>query len=507
MASSGNIQNNNKKVERSASNISISKSQFLKGCQCLKSLYLLKYHPELTPEINESQEALFQSGKEVGIIARGLSPSGVEIIFDAENFSKQLAQTKTEIKKGAKILYEAAFSHNGLFIKSDILKKGPAGWELYEVKSSTKIKEEDLHFEDVAFQYHVLNGIGLSISKAHLVHINNKYERNGNIEVEKLFTINDVTKDVVGIQGEILSRINAHRNILAGEMPKIDIGEYCSAPYDCEFQGHCWKHIPEESVFDLRGRGIKHFDLYRKEIIQLKDIPIHLLPASAKLQLECALERKNYIDNAALREFLNSIWYPLYFLDFETVRSPIPLLDGTRPYQQVPFQYSLHCIEKEAGKLGHHEFLAAPNTDPRRPLVEKLLKEIPPNACVVVYNMTFEKGVLNSLKTWFPEYANKIDNIIRNIRDLMIPFKNQVYYSWQMQGSYSMKAVLPALVPELSYDGMDVSDGDMAMLAYKKMTASKDQTEIENLREALLEYCRLDSLGMVRIYEKLKKVI
>ncbi len=503
MASFGDIYNN--KVERPASNISISKSQFLKGIQCLKSLYLLKYHPELIPEIDESQEALFQSGKEVGVIARGLFPGGVEIVFDAENFSKQLEQTKTEIKKGANILYEAAFSHNSLFIKSDIFKKSPRGWELYEVKSSTKIKEEDLHFEDVAFQYHVLNGIGLSISKAHLVHINNQYERNGDIEVEKLFTINDVTKDVVGMQGEILARINAQRNILAGEMPKIDIGEYCAVPYDCEFQGHCWKHIPEESVFNLKGRGIKHFDLYRKGIIQLKDIPIHLLPASGKLQLECALERKNYLDKVALKEFLKSLWYPLYLLDFETLRGPIPFFNRTRPYQQIPFQYSLHYVEKEEGKMGHSEFLSNPNSDPRKLLVEKLLKEIPPHACVVVYNMTFEKGVLNNLKTWFPEFEEKINHIIGNLRDLMTPFKNQTYYSWQMQGSYSMKAVLPSLIPELSYDGMEVSNGDMAMLAYKKMCESTNPSEIERLRKALLDYCRLDTLGMVKIVEAMRK--
>lgn len=506
MASSGNIQNNNKKVERPASNILITKSQFLKGIQCLKSLYLHKYQPELIPEVDESQKTLFQSGKEVGLIARGLFPGGVEIIFDPENFSKQLDQTKTGIKKGAKILYEAAFNHNGVFIKSDILKMGTKGWELYEVKSSTKIKEEDLHFEDVAFQCYVLNGIGLPISKAHLVHINNQYEKNGDIEVEKLFTINDITKDVMGMQGKIIKQIDIQRDILKNGIPNIDIGKYCSVPYECEFRWHCWKHIPEESVFNLRGMGIKHFDFYRQGIIHLRDIPKNVLPASAKLQLECALERKNYMDRVALKEFLKSLWYPLYFLDFETVRSPIPLFNGTRPYQQIPFQYSLHHIEKEGGNIGHYEFLASPNTDHRKPLVEKLLKEIPREACVVVYNMAFEKGVLNSLKKWFPEYEDKINHIIGNLIDLMTPFKNQTYYSWQMQGSYSMKSVLPSIVPELSYDGLKISDGDMAMIAYKKMCESKDQTEIENLREALLEYCRLDTLGMVKIVERIARV-
>lgn len=506
MASSGNIQKNGKREKLSLSDIFISKSQFLKGVQCLKSLYLHKNHPELIPEVDESQEALFQSGKEVGLIARELFPGGVEIIFDAEDFSKQLEQTNAEIKKGTKILYEAAFSHNGLFIKSDILIKGSKGWELYEVKSSTKIKEEDLHFEDVAFQYHVLNSVGLAISKAYLVHINNQYVREGDIDAGKLFTINDITKDVEGMQTDILSQIKTQRAMLKSKIPEIDIGEYCAAPYECAFQNHCWKHIPEESVFNLRGRGIKHFDFYRKGIILLKDIPKDLLPMTGKLQLECALERKNYIDRAALKEFLNSLWYPLYFLDFETLRAPIPLFDETRPYQQVPFQYSLHHKEKAGSKIEHFEFLASPNTDPKKPVAEKLLKEIPKNACVVVYNMAFEKGVLNSLKAWFPEHEGKIDNISSNLRDLMVPFRNQAYYSWQMQGSYSIKAVLPSLVPEFSYERLEISVGDMAMLAYKKMCESKDPSESEGIRKALLEYCSHDTLGMVKIIEKLREL-
>ena len=486
--------------------IFISKSQFLKGLQCLKSLYLQKYYPQLAGDVSESREALFQSGKEVGYVARGLFPGGLEILFDGESFSKQLRLTKSAINKGTDTLYEAAFYQEGLFAKTDILRKCKNGWDLFEIKNSTEIKEDAFHLEDVAFQYHVLRKNGLSINKTYLVHINNQYERQGDIEVDKLFTINDTTKDAKDIQKKIKERVKIQKNILGTQIPKIDIGKYCSNPYDCEFQGHCWEHIPENSVFDLKGRGIKKFELYRKGITHLKDVPIKLMPAAARLQVDCALHKKCVIKKGALNEFLDSLWYPLYFLDFETLSEPIPPFNGTKPYQKIPFQYSIHYVTKKGSKPGHHEFLADPNADSRRTIAEMLTEQIPKNACVIAYNMSFEKGVLTNLKSWFPEFGIKIDNIIINLRDLMIPFKKQHFYSWQMKGSYSIKAVLPVLVPELSYNDLDISNGDMAMLAYKKMCQSKDPSEMEAIRKALLEYCKLDTLGMVKIIEKLKSL-
>jgi len=483
--------------------IFISKSQFLKGLQCLKSLYLSKYHPELMDDISESQEALFRSGKEVGSVARGLFPGGLEIKFDGESITRQIQLTQSGIREGTKIIYEAAFSHNGLFAKADILRKGRKGWEIYEIKNSSKIK--DYHLEDVAFQYHVLKENGLPVNKAYLTHINNQYERQGDIAVGKLFTVNDVTRDVKDLEKQIIEQIKIQKETLRGKIPTIDIGAHCSAPYDCGFRGHCWGHIPEESVFDLKGRGINHFGLYKNGIIHLKDIPAESLPLAAQLQIDCALKKKCVVSEAEIREFLDSLWYPMYFLDFETISEPIPLYDGTRPYQKIPFQYSVHFLREEDSKIGHYEFLADPDSDPREEIAAGLVERIPMNACVIVYNMSFEKGILNNLKIWFPQYEERLDNIIDNLHDLMTPFRRQHFYSWRMHGSYSMKAVLPALVPGLSYEGMEISDGDTAVLAFKKMCSLTDPLEIEHLRRALLEYCKLDTLGMLKIITKLKE--
>jgi hypothetical protein len=483
----------------------ISKSQYIKGQQCLKALYLLKKHPELRDEISEAQKALFQSGTDVGIIAHRLFPEGVEISFDGQSFSEQIKRTKEEINKGTKTIYEATFSHDGLFIKADILNKVGKNWRLYEVKNSTGIK--DVHLYDVAFQYYVLKSMGFPISKTHLVHIDSEYIREGDIEVRKLFSINDITNEVMEMQGAISKEIAIQRKMLNGKMPEIDIGLQCSSPYECAFQDYCWKHIPEESVFNLRGRGINQFDLYNQGIIPLQDVPKNILPVHGQIQLECALEKKDLINKESIKEFLNTLWYPLYFLDFETFMDAVPPYDGLRPYQNIPFQYSLYYKETQDSELGYHEFLAQPKADPRKDLLEKLIAEIPKNACIITYNQGFEKGILNSLKEWYPEYEEGLNIIVNNIRDLMIPFKSQYYYSWQMQGSYSMKAVLPALVPELNYDGLEINDGGMAMDAYGRMNASKDPDEIERIRKALLEYCRLDTLGMVRILEKLRDIL
>jgi hypothetical protein len=485
----------------------LSKSLFIKGLQCHKSLYLHKYHPELKDETTEMQEATFQSGRAVGIYAQKLFPNGVEITYDDLSLSDQLDRTAKELERGTETIYEPAFKYDDIFVKVDILHKGEQGWEIYEVKQSTNVKEYNFHYEDVAIQYYVLKGFGLHVSKAFLVHINAAYVRHGEIEVDKLFTKKDLTDTIVEKQEFVEDGIRKMRDILKGEEPDIDIGKYCSKPYVCDFHGHCWQHIPEDSIFSLRDKGPDQFELYRKGIIRLEDVPVEILPRNQKIQLEGTLYKKNITNKEGVKEFLDTLWYPIYFLDFETIfMAPIPMFDGVSPYQQVPFQYSLHYQKRERTEIRHYEYLAPAHSDPRRELIEKLLGEIPGNACVVAYNKSFEARILNCLKGWFPEYADQINSIIANLRDLMIPFRRKYVYHWEMAGSFSLKGVLPALVPELGYDGLEISDGGMASMAYLRLWETKDPVETERIRTALLEYCKLDTLSTVRILEKLREM-
>ena len=484
--------------------LNLSKSLFTRGLQCPKSLYLDRYHPELRDEIPASQQRLFQSGTEVGVLARGVHPGGVEIPFAGLSVGEQLQRTTAEIQKGTTTIYEAAFNYDGVFAKVDILHKGARGWELNEVKGTTEVK--DVHIHDTALQYYVLSGAGIDLVKASLVHLNNEYVRNGDLEVDRLFFAEDIAETVRARQATIKADIDRLRAVLKGDMPSDDIGEYCGDPYPCDFHGHCWQHIPEDSVFDLRQRGVKPLSLYREGILLLKDIPPERLAGRQLTQLEAFLGQKEFIDHDAVKDFLDSLWYPLYFLDFETVMPAIPPYDGLRPYQQLPFQYSLHYIEREGADLGHHEFLAEPNVDPRRDLAEKLLSEISVTACVLAYNAGFEMARLRELATFLPQHREKIALILENVRDLIVPFRKQYVYHWGMKGSASQKAVLPVLVPELRYEGMEVADGGMAMDAYRAMCEGQDREELTKIRTALLEYCKLDTLGMVRMWERLKRM-
>ncbi|MBA4418701.1 MAG: DUF2779 domain-containing protein, partial [Syntrophus sp. (in: bacteria)] len=484
--------------------LNLSKSLFIRGLQCHKSLYLDRYHPELKGTVSEAQQRIFDTGSDVGLLAQGLFPGGVEIVYEGFTPTEQIAMTAAEIRKGTVTIYEAAFEHDGVFMKADILHKGKGGWELYEVKATTEVK--DVHVNDVALQYYVLTGAGVNVARAHLVHLNNQYVRNGAIEVDKLFLSKDITEAVRDRQTIVPSEIARMREILSVDIPAIDIGKYCDNPYSCDFHDHCWQHIPEESVFRLKQRGARPFELYNQGLLHLKDVPLEMVSGSQLMQLQAFLGKKEFINTEEVRSFLDTLWYPLYFLDFETFNPAVPPFDGMRPYQQVTFQYSLHYIEREGGELFHHEYLADPNIDPRTALANKLLEEIPENACIVAYNAAFEMGRLRELAAFLPKFSMAIQTRIDNIRDLMIPFKKNHIYHWQMMGSYSQKAVLPVLVPDLSYKGMEVANGGMAMDAYARMCSCNDPGEVENIRTALLEYCKLDTLGMVRILERLREM-
>lgn len=480
-----------------------SKSLFSRGQQCHKSLYLHKNHPELRNQPLGSQGQL-ESGAEVGELARGLFPGGVLVPYDGLSAACQLELTSSLVGNGVKTIYEASFDYDGIFIKVDILRKGRGGWEVYEVKSSCDVKQE--HIQDVALQYFVLNGLGIKISKVFVVHINREYVRHSDIDVRSLFKIVNVKSETLDLQKNIKRQISSLRKMLAGDEPDIDIGPHCDDPHECDFSEHCWQHIPEQSVFSLAGRGIDKFDYYRRGMIGFSDLPLGELNDKQRQQVKATLKKKKYFDKPAVRDFLNTLWYPLCHLDFETINTPIPLFDDTKPYQQIPFQYSLHIQHEEGGVPVHYEFLAESGEDPRKKLLNKLLKEIPTGACVLSYNMSFEKHVLRDLAELFPRRVKRINQIIEDLRDLMLPFRSRAVYHWKMQGSYSIKKVLPALVPKLTYKGMEISDGGMAMDAYRQMCVMTDQEEIGRTRKALLAYCELDTFAMVKILNRISSV-
>lgn len=484
----------------------LSKSRFIKGLQCHKALWLQTHRPDLQDEVSASQQVVFDAGTNVGILAQSLYPDGVEIPFEGLSVPEQLAMTQDEIKKGTKTIYEAAFSFDNVFVKVDILHKGRGGWELYEVKGATEAKE--VYLNDIAVQYYVASGAGIKVKKAALVYIDNSYVREGEIDVQGLFAIQNVTKTILEKQPFVVKELKSMRAILKKDVPAIDIGPHCSDPYACSFQGHCWAHIPSPSVFDFADLGKPDgFKYYKQGIIKMEDVPRDSLGWRQQLQFDGTLHQKNVIDKKAVQAFIDSLWYPLAFMDFETTcMTPVPLFDGTRPFQSVPFQYSLHWFESPKSKLNHSEFLATGKGDPQKQFLTTLLDSMPKDACVLTWNKGFEGKVLRALADRFPKYRKRIQVIIENLVDLMAPFRSKQIYNWQFEGSYSIKAVLPALIPELSYDSLNISDGGTAAESWLKMINTGNTEEQEQINRDLLEYCHLDTLAMVKILEKMKKL-
>ena len=346
------------------------------------------------------------------------------------------------------------------------------------------------------------------------MHINNTYVRQGELDLQQLFTLEeftDVVKEKFDEVEEIIQSIRAY--VDTETEPERDIGLYCGDPYPCAFYKYCSKHVPEPSVFSVRRlKAKKKYEYYHQGIITFEDIVKQQPKLSAVQwrQVETAYYNKeDEVDVDAIKSFLDTLSYPLYHLDFETFKQAIPEFDGLSPYAQIPFQYSLH-IEQADGTLEHREFLAKEGTDPRRAIAESLCKDFPTDVCVLAYNMSFERGVLESLAGLFPDLANHLLAIRENIHDLMSPFLQQQYYSKAMQGSYSIKYVLPALCPndpELDYHALEgVHNGSEAMETFADMPNHTPE-EIKVMRNNLLKYCCLDTLAMVKVLEKLREAV
>ena len=460
---------------------SISKSSYCNGLQCSKMLWLKTFMPEKAV-IDSATQAKFDSGQEVGNLAKQYFGDYLEVELDFDDrqnsIPRAVQQTQQLIADGkTQNIAEATFTTENTLCRVDILRVLSTGeLEIVEVKSATSVKPE--YYDDVAFQYYVLTKCGYKVAKASVMHINSKYVRQGEINVQQLFTLVDITDAVIEKQAEVEPNLERFIEISnRQEEPEIEIGEQCTKPYPCAFQQHCWS----ETDFEERK---KYFD--------------------------------DKCDKSKIREFLNSLSYPLYFLDFETFQSVIPLYDGSRPYQQIPFQYSLHILDKKGGNLTHKEFLADNSlTDPRPAFAKQILKDIPRNACVVAYNTTFEKGRIAEMAELFPELSGHLMEIRANMIDLMKPFRisfgkhTGAFYCQEMQGSYSIKTVLPALCPDFAsaYDELPlIRTGGEAMEIFPALHLETPEKQAE-IRNGLLEYCRLDTLAMVKVLEKVYEMI
>ena len=475
----------------------LSKSKYLIGLQCPKHLWLSVHDPSRIPEPDESTQYRFSQGHLVGELAKKVFLKGIDV--PVEDFSKNLKLSKEFLSK-RKPLFEAAFMFENLYSRADILNPvNKDEWDIIEVKSGTSVKEPNV--DDVTFQNYCYTKSGLKIRKCILMHINNEFVKNGKIDPNKLFTqteISDEVKETDVKVSEMLKIMNLK------ECPSCLIGVHSIKPYECPLKDECWSSLPDDNIFDLYSGGKKCFDLYEKGIESIADIPDdYKLSSNQSIQKECS-SGKVHIEKSKIKEFLSTLIYPLHYLDFETYSTTIPLYDGLKPYQAIPFQFSLHVDSKKSVK--HHSFLSTLG-DSRLEFLKALKAVIGPTGSIVAYNQSFEKNILKSLSVMYPSYKNWVDSILDRFVDLLIPFRKFYYYNPKQKGSASIKYVLPAITGK-DYSGLGIADGETASLEYMNMIHGPKQTkeEIMKIREDLENYCKLDTEGMVWIVERLGKV-
>ncbi len=495
--------------------MNFSKSKYCALWQCPKIAWLDKYKPSEREE-DESAEQRFATGRSVGELAKGLlgayEDATVELPDGSLDLGAMIKRTAALIERGATNICEAAFSYGGLYCAVDILHRENDGYAIYEVKSSTHVK--GVYLADLAYQKYVLQKCGIRVVGTYIVNINNMYEYDGALDVRKLFCINDVAETVADEYAAVEKNLAAGEKLLAcADEPRVDISQSCFSPYACAFWGYCTRGLPQPSVFDLyRASLAKKLELYRGGAVSFADI----IASGVKLndiqrtQIMHATEAlPPHIDVAGIRGFLKTLSYPMYFLDFETVQLAVPEYAGTKPYAQVPFQYSLHYAEKRGGEVMHREFLGEPETDPRRALAESLCADIPTGVCVVAYNKEFECARIKELADIFPDLAEHLLDIRDNIVDLIVPFRKGYYYTRAMGGSFSVKSVLPALFPDdpaLDYRSLDgVHNGTEAMTVFPQMKFMAADERARS-RESLLKYCELDTLALVKVLRELERV-
>jgi hypothetical protein len=485
-------------------------------------LWLAVNRPGAAPT-SGGTEARFEAGNAVGALAKTLF-FGTEdaTVYNVPGdpasglaIAAQIRRTQELLAGGAACIAEASFGAENLYCAVDLLKKNGEVYDIYEVKSSTRVAKS--HLIDVAFQKTVLESCGLTVGHCYVAHLNNRYVRSGGIEVQKLFTLTPVDEEIAPYLNGIAETIaRAIRTANQAEEPTCDIGKQCAEFHACAFYEYCTAHLPKPSVFDLyRLSGDKQLSAYRAGIVSFADIREKGLPLNAaqRRQVDWFLDKKPlYVDRDGVRAYLRTLRFPLYFLDFETYQTPIPDYDGVKCYAQVPFQYSLHILPAPGtpllsdDKLVHVEFLADATKDCRFELAKRLVGDIKPGGTMVAYNKAFEESRIRELAALFPTLADGLTGILAKTSDLLKPFQDGYVYDTAMGGGFSIKNVLPALFPhepELDYHTLsDVHNGAEAQAAYEQLKVLKGE-DLKKLRAALLAYCERDTFAMVKIYARL----
>jgi hypothetical protein len=484
----------------------LSKSKFLSGLQCHKRLYLEIHQPSLATPPDASMQAILDMGTEIGILAQQRFPGGVLVKAGFRQREAAITETAALVQhSGIPAIFEGAFEHDGVLVRVDILERVPSreegspSWRLIEVKSSSRVK--DVHLDDLSIQSHVVQGTGLRLDATCLMHIDTGYlYQGGQVHLQALFSIEDVSEAVTDRRGQVLERLAAMKTVLLqSEPPAIEPDQHCHTPYECPFWSHCTKEKPLRWIYHLPGKKEIVSQLVQRGITTIDDIPDGTRLSDAQRRVKDNIE---WI-SSELGKVLRSVTYPVHHLDIETVMLALPRFPFTRPYQPIPVQWSNH-IELESGELSHQEFLHSEASEPRRQWAQALIESLGEKGSIVVYS-AYEEAIIRQLADTFPEFKSAFKSILKRLWDLL-PVIRGHYYHPDFNGSYSIKSVLPAVVPSLGYDDLMIQAGGQAAAEYYRMVfVETDWVEQAAVRESLLRYCARDTLAMVELRRVLKQ--
>jgi hypothetical protein len=473
----------------------LSKSLILSRLQCPKRLYL-EVHKSAPVVYSKSAERLFSNGHLVGDIARRAHPKGT-LIGHIKDPGAALVQTAEELKsKGNIILFEPAFQHGGALARADIFSRKGSRHHVVEVKSSAAVK--DYHLSDAAIQYWVIGGAGVPVDSISISHVDSSFVYDGNGDYDGLLKQVDVTEETEEYVAQVPEWIRQFRKMLVGNMPKIETGRQCTKPHDCPFIGHCSKGQPEYPVELLPRGGNVVATLRVAGYRDLRKVPGSLIEGSKHTLIWRVTKSGKAEIDARVRKMMRDLPYPRLYLDFETIHFVVPVWAGTQPYKQLPFQWSCH-IEREGGELTHREFIDVSGGPTMRAFAESLVKNLGERGPIIVYSH-FERTIIKSLIARFSDLDRPLNKLIRRLKDLRTITENS-YYHRDMKGSWSLKSVLPTVAPDLDYASVgEVQDGGDAQNAFLEIIDPATSSERkQQLTHDLKEYCKRDTLAMVRL--------
>ena len=481
-------------------NYILTKSKFLLGFNCSKALWLSTHQPEDAQPVSLGLKKILEQGILVGEYARKQFPDGKLVSAGHNNLSESLIETMKLVRE-KQIIFEGVFLFDDILIKADILKPlHDNKWELIEVKQSTRAKDENI--PDLAIQKYVIQNYGINISSTKLMLINNKC---AHPDLSNLFYFEDISDQVNEMAETLPGKIHELKNILIKkDVPLAELGISCNPKAkNCVYADFCWKEYDSPTIFDIPRLTLrKRNDLLNQGIILIEDIPDdYVFSKNQEEFLEMVRTNKPLINKNSIKDELQYLTYPFYFLDFETDNPAIPRFNGLHPYDVIPFQFSCHKLD-ENGNVEHFEYLHTDKTDPRKPFIENLLNCLGTKGSIIVYNASFEGSRLRNLIRWFPELEIQIMDLLERFWDQLMIFRK--YYKHPgFESSNSIKNVLPVLVPELNYNQLEVRKGDEAQYIWNTLIKEKDDIKKEKMIKDLKEYCKMDTLAMLEIHKKL----